>query len=38
MEEWERRIKQLESTKEECYEKLAALPPAIWTKSHFSFY
>ena len=38
VEEWDRRMKQLESTKKECYEKLAALPLAVWTKSHFSFY
>ena len=38
VEEWERRIKQLESTKKECYEKLATLSPVVWTKSHFSFY
>ena len=38
VEEWKRSMKQLESTKNECYGKLAALPPTIWTKSHFSFY
>ncbi|RYR67661.1 hypothetical protein Ahy_A03g014040 [Arachis hypogaea] len=37
VEEWERRMNQLKELNRDCYEKLFALDPKLWTKSHFTF-
>ncbi|XP_020975322.1 uncharacterized protein LOC110270394 [Arachis ipaensis] len=37
VEEWERRMNQLKEINRDCYDKLFALDPKLWTKSHFTF-
>ncbi|XP_020971854.1 uncharacterized protein LOC110268988 [Arachis ipaensis] len=35
--EWERRMNQLKEVNRDYYDKLLALDPKLWTKSHFTF-
>ncbi|RYR56674.1 hypothetical protein Ahy_A05g022357 [Arachis hypogaea] len=35
--EWKRRMNQLKEINRDCYNKLFALDPKLWTKSHFTF-
>ncbi|RYR21806.1 hypothetical protein Ahy_B03g067121 isoform A [Arachis hypogaea] len=38
VEEWNRKMDRLKEVNKECYDKLAALDPKVWTKSHFTPY